>query len=253
MPISDSVRFRADLRERYSSFSIIDSKLLPKHFSSTFQRNAAGQKTAEAIELETIVQNVEPLIVNPPSEGNQRLHPSKVAGIVTLDDVPFDRSAAILAFFGWSGTLIQQIPMATCSHCFARIGLWLYADKPADDGSPTKEPLSFDPTVHRDYCPWVNPTSQCALGKFKGLSGWEIGAEYMISDAQRRKRTENHGETPADTTSEAPMTDDEDAESRPSREEIEQQDRVRDSRLRRLKAAFSVRRPKSSKGATGSN
>ncbi|KAF1813437.1 zf-C3HC-domain-containing protein [Eremomyces bilateralis CBS 781.70] len=253
MRISGSTLLQAELRGRYHSFTCTGSKQLPQHFHSTFKRNTPGLENEEDLDIEAIVRDVEPIILNGSSEHNLNPRKSSVAGTELLSELQLNRAAAILAFFGWTGTAIQRIPMATCSHCFARIGFWLYMDDSSlENPRPsTDEPLEFDPTMHRDYCPWVNADSQCALGKFKGLNGWEICAEFLLTDARRRQHAEKRREEAlAASMPAAHVSEDEDREqeaSKPNREEIEQQDRVRDSKLRRLKAAFSVRRPKLSK------
>ncbi|KAI5814111.1 C3HC zinc finger-like-domain-containing protein [Pyronema omphalodes] len=72
------------------------------------------------------------------------------------DHGPVDETAALLALFGWQN-MDPGIPsLVTCSACFRRLGLWLFQEKEGE-ASVCRLDLVEE---HRDYCPWINASSQ---------------------------------------------------------------------------------------------
>jgi hypothetical protein len=155
------------------------------------------------------------------------------------------RSAAIMAVCGWQARDFAGVHIAWCQKCFARVGLWLYSEcsetaAPADNDDPMK----FDPIMlHRTHCPWQNPISQCGLGSYSGHAAWEIVAELLGLEASRdeRRRSVRIEEAAPDRDEEEEDDDEQLPLSRESRDETERQDKERETRLNRLKRAFTVK------------
>ena len=99
---------------------------------------------------------------------------------------PSDITAFAFAIFGWSGLSESRIALATCNHCFQRIGLWLSNDKRLKEMS---EKLSIPIESlrlnllesHREHCPWKNPVTQGnpQNGPIENMAGWET-QEFML-------------------------------------------------------------------------
>jgi Rsm1-like len=145
--------------------------------------------------------------------------------------------ALTMALCGWTGQTVAGVKIALCEKCFARIGLWMY--KPSS--SPPEDDYKLDPvTLHRTHCPWQNPVTQCGLGRFTDLSGWEILNEIISSNVSRIHRQKGLAAPVHDDVS------DTEESSRPSREQEEDDDRARESKLARLRRAFNVKRTRKS-------
>lgn len=178
-----------------------------------------------------------------------------------------------------------------CDACFQRIGLWMYqpgylaahsaaSAANGDDGEdpqPETDPVATAAQldlveVHREHCPWRNAASQHAGGSLGGFNACQI-LQAIVSTCARdhRRRSDERGALRGD---QQPMEgaeglsaangngaageemDGEDAllsSRRPavSREEIARQDKERETRLRKLKNLFNIKRrtPKASSGA----
>lgn len=153
--------------------------------------------------------------------------------IATDDQV--NPTTLVMALCGWSGQNTAGVQIASCDRCFARLGLWMYK---ASDGVDHK----LDPVaLHREHCPWKNPTSQNGFGRFAGMAAWEIQNESIcstISRTQRQKRLSTRIEENFDDTD----------SPRQSREEVDNEDRARESKLARLRRALSVKKLKKPSG-----
>jgi hypothetical protein len=154
-----------------------------------------------------------------------------------------------IALHGWRGSSEFRADLLHCETCFQRIGLWMYQPgyKP---GKQTDEPDENDDEdgnavidlveMHREHCPWRNAATQNATGGLAGLNACQILHRVVSTYAreQRRKSDEQRGvpdesEAPGSPLAERP---------KPSREEIELQDKERESKLKRLKKMFTVKR-----------
>ncbi|KAF3917948.1 hypothetical protein ABW20_dc0110257 [Dactylellina cionopaga] len=85
------------------------------------------------------------------------------------------QNALILALFGWAKDDNESsVEMVKCDACFRRLGLWLFVKRPSiteeDDEGGELSSMSRLNVVseHRDYCPWINASSQ--TGEH---TGWE--------------------------------------------------------------------------------
>jgi len=104
-------------------------------------------------------------------------------------DVPISPSnivAFTFALFGWSGVSESKIALATCNHCFQRIGLWLSNDARLKEMS-TKLDVPIESLrlnlleSHREHCPWKNPVTQgnTKNGPIENMAAWET-LEFML-------------------------------------------------------------------------
>jgi hypothetical protein len=150
-----------------------------------------------------------------------------------------NETALTLALCGWTGSAVDGLNLAYCEHCFARAGLWLYHS--TDDHG-----MKFDPvTFHRSHCPWQNPESQAAVNSFAGLAAWQILVALTYNKMHRELR---HRDSliqltrPEDLLSVVSTDDTTGTESRYSRDDMEREDKARESKLTRLKRAFTVKR-----------
>jgi len=93
---------------------------------------------------------------------------------------PTDTVAFTFALFGWSGITDSRISLATCSHCFQRLGLWLSSDTRLREMS-SKLDVSMQSLrlnlleAHREHCPWKNGEVQgnSIDGPIAGMSAWQ--------------------------------------------------------------------------------
>ncbi|KAF2098360.1 zf-C3HC-domain-containing protein [Rhizodiscina lignyota] len=162
-----------------------------------------------------------------------------------LSEKDLDLTAVSLSLFGWQGTSPHKIHLATCSRCFQRIGLWLYTSNPSNKALPASQSGIADDNImrfdlvglHRDHCPWINGETQAGLGQFAGLPAWEILVQLIKGSSLRRTNVE------AGQSEEVEVMDEGDTGSMErSREEVEAEDRARDSKFARLKRAFTIKK-----------
>lgn len=155
-----------------------------------------------------------------------------------------------MALHGWHGSSEFHADLLRCDTCFQRIGLWMYQPgyKPGKKNNETHEDDPDDDEIatvdlvemHREHCPWKNAISQKATGSLAGLNACQILHRVVSTYAreQRRKSEEQSGTTESAETPGSPEVE----TPKPSREEIDRQDKERESRLRKLKKMFTVKR-----------
>lgn len=107
--------------------------------------------------------------------------------------------------------------------------------------------------LHREHCPWRNPLTQRASGTFRGLNACEILQRVVATfarDHRRRSLERERGQSGnGEEVGDGDEAIEESAVPALSREQVAEQDKERESRLRRLKNMFSIRRrPKSTVG-----
>jgi hypothetical protein len=190
---------------------------------------------------------------------------------VTVTDLPRDvipptdathpvaSKALAIALHGWRGTSDSGNDLLHCDACFQRVGLWMYqpgyrrastastatATTTADADAPDTDPTTIDLVeMHRDHCPWRNPHTQHTTGSLAGLNAAEIlhrVAATCVRDQRRRSAAHDPaGGAPRDeeVASPEPGT----PSSILSREEVARQDKERESRMRKLKGLFNIKR-----------
>ena len=176
---------------------------------------------------------------------------------------PVNEQALVLSLFGWQAEGGHITGLATCEACFRRLGLWLFKKKlntentAADDDEASMSRLDVV-GEHRDYCPWINATSQSGGSTpRKGaiavpeLAGWESllrvvrNAQHMRTETMEPSAaTSVHGdatEVDNDAGSEVVSiaSTGGGAEDRAARDA---KDKERWAKLKKLKQAFHVKR-----------
>ncbi|EMC99727.1 hypothetical protein BAUCODRAFT_348256 [Baudoinia panamericana UAMH 10762] len=197
-----------------------------------------------------------------PLDGSTMLPPGRL--LSELADVLDDREASAtatedsrikalrIALHGWKGSSESGNELLCCDACFQRVGLWMY-----QPGYKTFSPEQDDPIndiaaidlaeMHREYCPWRNADTQKATGILEGLNASQILTRVVstYARAQRRKTDAVHGSVQThdiDGQTEDETGPDEPVSPKVSAEEVARQDKERESRLRRLKSLFAIRR-----------
>ncbi|KAK3081266.1 hypothetical protein LTS18_008492 [Coniosporium uncinatum] len=173
---------------------------------------------------------------------------------------PTNSTAALLALTGWTAQTQYSISLATCSQCFAKVGLWLYTSKESvkvlKSQVDASDILTFDLVdLHRSHCPWRDSGTMRAIGSLEGKAGWEVMVELVRGWARTQRREEgviasgaarnSSRQTDGDEAEEQSLVDSPENLKR-RREELEKEDKARESRLKKLKRALSLK--KKSKG-----
>jgi len=122
-----------------------------------------------------------------------------------------------------------------------------------DEDSPQDRSLHLI-QLHREHCPWRNPTTQAATGNYSGKCAYEILLDVLdryIDEQRRRSRGTIQGTVAGEVESDAGVTEDggeslalETLPSMPelSRTETEKLDKERLSKLRRLKTVLGFKK-----------
>ena len=252
-----------NLRLRYESLAAITTEL-PSNIS-----------TPPAVDPLKLPDQVSSILVSPSP-------PSDITPTSPTPEVqqaPIDTSALMLAVFGWQAEPSTIAGLASCAACFRRLGLWLF--KPSSHPSSPRSPSSSPPPMarldvvaeHREYCPWINASSQGGGGSSTGshistanLAGWELLLR-AINNAQQSRRDaaglpllsdERRADSAVDDVpfganedtsslrSEAVTAADMHAKELAARDE---KDKERWAKLKRLKQVFHVKRGKGNLGS----
>lgn len=163
---------------------------------------------------------------------------------------PCSVKALQIALHGWRGAPESGNDLLYCDACFQRVGLWMYqpeyiasrrrpstTDDEADDASVDLVEM------HRDHCPWRNAEMQKATGSLAGLNAAEI-LHRVVATACRDHRRRSHEPLPIVGASEQDQEGEELLTETPTltREEVAKQDKERESRMRKLKNLFNIKR-----------
>lgn len=153
-----------------------------------------------------------------------------------------------IALHGWRGSKDHQLDLLKCETCFQRIGLWMYQPgykpgktniKPDEDDD--NEIVVIDLVVmHREHCPWRNPVTQKATGSLAGLNASQI--LHRVVSTWTREQHRRSGEQQEDAEDAESVGSHEVERPKLSREEVEAQDKERESKLRKLKRMFTTKR-----------
>ncbi|KAK3707746.1 Golgi membrane exchange factor (Ric1p-Rgp1p) subunit [Vermiconidia calcicola] len=221
------------------------------------------KRLQSTLAISSAIQNVK--INTIPREGQKVSTPERL-----LEDLPADivgsasstiglgasTSALEVALHGWRGSTESGSELLHCDACFQRIGLWMYqpgyrpAASHSDDHEDGEDPATIDLVdMHREHCPWRNAARQRASGSLKGLNACEIMHRVVSTYArdQRRRSDEHNAPTNnVEADQERDATANATADSEPpavlSREEVARQDKERESRLRKIKSLFTIKR-----------
>lgn len=102
-----------------------------------------------------------------------------------------NKTALVLAIFGWDVVGDAAAGLAGCSACFRRLGLWLY--KPKDDGNVQVYNKLDVANEHLDYCPWINSKAQSGgdikTGKGANGTNFHCGWEVLLRAIRNKHRS----------------------------------------------------------------
>ncbi|KAK5166945.1 uncharacterized protein LTR77_007674 [Saxophila tyrrhenica] len=216
---------------------------LKKRFQSTLKISAQIQ----GIKLRTIEKDETKVL--PTHRLLKDLPPDIVPSANSVSSEP----ALTIALHGWRGAYEASNALLHCDACFQRIGLWMYQPgyrprRHSSDAEDSEDTALIDLVeMHRDHCPWRNPASQRASGTFKGQNACQILHRVVSTFVKDyRRRSGQQGGTPQLQAEEADATpggeQDDDEPPVLSKEEVARQDKERESRLRKIKNLFSIRR-----------
>ncbi|KAF2025923.1 zf-C3HC-domain-containing protein [Setomelanomma holmii] len=120
----------------------------------------------------------------------QRL-PSTLFGSASAPSSSADIVAFTFALSGWSGVSESRISLATCDHCFQRLGLWLSSNTRLQEMSK-KLDVSIESLrlnlleSHREHCPWKNAAAQAnpSDGPIANMAAWQT-LQFILLPKQR--------------------------------------------------------------------
>lgn len=185
-----------------------------------------------------------------------------------------NEQALALAFFGWQAEDGHIRGLAVCEACFRRLGLWLFKRKSQITiGSETtgeEEEASMNRLdvigEHRDYCPWVDASSQNGdstpqkgSSGLADLAGWEILARVVRNTAHLNGRMAqpsappNSGTTAVDSS----INDDTGLADKAGQTDVQalrdSKDKERWTKLRKLRQVFHIKESKKLSKGKGSD
>jgi len=193
--------WQPQLKERYHSFVVMTEALpalesLDIPFDVMEVARQCPKDFFHSVETDTASKDVDDT-----SKVYEQAHPG------------INHTALAFALLGWHGsadtpfTSPPTSAIATCDHCFRRLGLWLYQSPKvnntdtAADNSPNADSSTIPPSQldlhlnHRTYCPWISAESQCMPGSFAGLAVWEVLLR-LISNTFPNNTTSSNTATP---------------------------------------------------------
>lgn len=163
-----------------------------------------------------------------------------------------------IALHGWRGSQDSGNELLHCDACFQRVGLWMYqpdykpsrtsSDDDAEEDSATVDLVE----LHRDHCPWRNSITQKASGSLSGLNASQILQRVISTYAREQRRKSDELQKSAQELEADDQGEEENGRPvspPPSREEVVRQDTERESRLRKLKSLFTIKRKSAAKPA----
>ncbi len=185
-----------------------------------------------------------------------------------------NQQALALAFFGWQAEDGHISGLAVCEACFRRLGLWLFKRKSQSTvGSETatddeEAAMSRLDVIgeHRDYCPWVDASSQNGDSTpRKGssgsadLAGWEILARVVRNTAHLSGRFSQPSATPKSGTTavDGSVDDDTGLVGKAGQTDVQalrdSKDKERWAKLRKLRQVFHIKESKKRAKGKGSD
>nr|OQO21969.1 hypothetical protein B0A51_08521 [Rachicladosporium sp. CCFEE 5018] len=220
---------------------------------------------ARYISLLQIAESIKNVAIRSlPRDDSALLPPGKLADELPANvlsspdaDQTLKCTALDIALHGWRGDSELDIDLLHCDACFQRIGLWMYQpgyvpgrgvlSAEDDDGVEPEQATINLLEMHRMHCPWQNARSQAASGTFEGMNASQILNRVVSTYAreQRRRSEQNGKDDEGDVESTDPnggAVNDSDVLKKPSAAEIDQMDKERESKLRKLKRLFTVHR-----------
>lgn len=212
------------------------------------------QRVQSVLHIRKSVVAIEISIPSPanaqPSETRKLIDELPSHVLSPIDAQPAEQERAFyIAMHGWRGVTEAGTDLLKCDACFQRIGLWMYQPSyrskhlSEEDGDESSQATVDLLEMHRYYCPWRNAESQKATESLHGLNASQILARVVASCVRdhRRRTRDDRSYLDEEPENAAPEPNDEPATVL-SREEVVRQDKDRESRLRKLKNLFSVKR-----------
>lgn len=202
LPIARQGVWEEELRARYAAFSKAEGQL-PQ--ISDVESVVDVAQLARSLPPNFTQADVPDSTTDDPKEATDLPHAAPPQANTSLND-----TALAFALHGWalSEDSTPDYPLATCSACFRRLGLWLFTQADRSESTPQNEGAiqseetnhseasSNDTTdtprldlssQHRTYCPWINGTSQHMSGSLVGLSGIQVLARCIENEARFRE------------------------------------------------------------------
>lgn len=221
--------WQPELRKRYQSLhqmcdAIRDVKI-----------KALLHGTAASLPTERLLADLPADVLGPPGEEQ----PTPEDSLKALE----------IVLHGWRGSEDSGNELLHCDACFQRVGLWMYQPdyKPVRSSSDddSGEPATIDLVeMHREHCPWRNAETQKSAGSLSALNACQILQRVASTCAREQRRRSEEllkaGQLADDDEQEE--ANDAPPSPAPSREEVERQDKERDSRLKKLKSLFTIKR-----------
>lgn len=193
------------------------------------------------------------------------------AGAEPTPPPAINEQALALALFGWQAEDGHINGLAVCEACFRRLGLWLFKRKSnstigsetaADDEEASMSRLDVI-GEHRDYCPWVDASSQNGDSTpHKGssdLAGWEILVRVVRNTAHLHGRTSQHSGRPNSGASAVDTSNDDGTGPADKAGQTDVQalrdskDKERWTKLRKLRQVFHIKESKKLAKGKGSD
>ncbi|PLB55513.1 C3HC zinc finger protein [Aspergillus steynii IBT 23096] len=258
LPLANPDTAISALRARYSHLSkmatqLPDYDVLQTPKSYKLEDIKKTLPSAGFTDPEPDAENTE--VADPPSPSPAGKQPPAIASNgktedSTHEEPTLNRTAFVLASFGWDSVSDGAAGLAECSACFRRLGLWMYKPKPNGD-SAIYDALDAA-NEHMEYCPWINGEAQSGTGKTGQKpdelhSGWAILVQALR--VKHRRRIRSTASVASFAASESPSTDDpvvDDANI----EAKKASDREWWTKLRKMRQVLNVKSPKR-KSTTG--
>ncbi|KAK1146321.1 hypothetical protein N8T08_003108 [Aspergillus melleus] len=243
LPLANPDTAISALRTRYSHLSKMATQLpeyeiLQTPDSYRLDEISKTLPTAGFNDSETNAETPEPQTPGPATESPKKTEDS------TQQEPTINRTAFILASFGWDSVSDGAAGLAECSACFRRLGLWMY--KPKQNGDSAIYDALDAANEHMEYCPWINGKAQSGTGKVSQKpdelhSGWQILVQAL--KVKHRRRVRSTASVASFAVSESPSTDDpvvDDANV----EAKKASDREWWTKLRKMRQVLNVKSPK---------
>ncbi|KAI9046270.1 uncharacterized protein KD926_004108 [Aspergillus affinis] len=246
LPLANPDTAISNLRTRYSHLSKMATQLpeyevLQTPESYKLEEISKTLSTAGFSDSET---NAEPTEPQTPRKQTAGAESPKKTEDSTQKEPTINRTAFVLASFGWDSVSDGAAGLAECSACFRRLGLWMY--KPKQNGDSAIYDALDAANEHMEYCPWINGRAQSGTGKTSQKSdelhsGWQILVQAL--KVKHRRRVRSIASVASFAVSESPSTDDpvvDDANV----EAKKVSDREWWTKLRKMRQVLNVKSPK---------